>query len=87
MSAREAKSTSRIDRLSNVPIASGSISGCDGGADTGGSVFGSGPSSVDSGVVVVAVAWVRPACCWVWEGVVADAEGCVGCAYEGVVGA
>lgn len=38
-------STSKTGRPSSIPVAVGSIAGCDGGAVTGGNVVGSGPSS------------------------------------------
>ncbi len=38
-------STSKTGRPSSIPVAVGSIAGCEGGAVTGGSVIGSGPSS------------------------------------------
>ena len=39
-------STSNIGRPSSMPVAVGSIVGCEGGAGTGGSVDGSTPSSI-----------------------------------------
>jgi hypothetical protein len=38
-------STSKTGRPSSIPVAVGSIAGCEGGAVTGGNVDGSGPSS------------------------------------------
>ena len=38
-------STSKTGRPSSIPVAVGSITGCEGGAATGGNVVGSGPSS------------------------------------------
>ena len=38
-------STSKTGRPSSMPVAVGSIAGCEGGAVTGGSLLGSGPSS------------------------------------------
>ena len=39
--------------MSNTPVASGSIEGCDGGARAGGSVEGSGPESTGAAGVSV----------------------------------
>jgi hypothetical protein len=52
-------STSKTGRPSSIPVAFVSITGCEGGAVTGGNVVGSGPSStfgVTSGVEDAAVA-------------------------------
>ena len=45
LSASAAMSTSKTGLPSSIPVAVGSIEGCDGGAETGGSVVGSGLSS------------------------------------------
>ena len=45
LSASAAMSTSKTGRPSSMPVAVGSIAGCEGGAATGGSLLGSGPSS------------------------------------------
>jgi hypothetical protein len=49
LSVSDAMSTSKTGRPSSIPVAVGSIAGCEGGAVTGGSVVGSGPSSLASG--------------------------------------
>ena len=54
-------STSKTGRPSSIPVAFGSIAGCEGGAVTGGNVEGSGPSStydLVSGVDTAAAAGV-----------------------------
>jgi hypothetical protein len=45
LSASAAMSTSKTGRPSSIPVAVGSITGCEGGAATGGNLLGSGPSS------------------------------------------
>ena len=46
LSASAAMSTSKTGRPSSIPVTVGSIAGCEGGAATGGSVVGSGLSSI-----------------------------------------
>jgi hypothetical protein len=66
-------STSKTGRPSSIPVAFVSITGCEGGAATGGNVMGSGPSSafdLASGVEDAAVVGAGPVILGIARGLV-----------------